>query len=245
MKQAADSGRSLILFAMKEEMAPFPGAARAAGWTTSGSRWDCRLSRSGVQWDVVWSGPGPANVKRVLQERKPGSVINPGFAGSLSPGLGAGDVVLVTRARLGPDVLSVEHHALKIAGLPEAQIVTAPAPLGARDKLTMYRHQAGDIVDMETWHVLDWCLREGVPFTGLRVVSDGLRDELPNVVKRSFDGERFRLGGIVMSAIFRPAVRRQLLELRRSSQKAADALCRALLEALESGTHPAQHGDDG
>lgn len=235
----------LILFAMKEEMAAFHAHSKKMGW-----RWkrlnkeEFRIAKGQATFDVVITGPGRLNVAEALSNRLPSSIINPGFAGSISERFSLGDLAQISSARCGLESLDAMPTRGYIPDIPNAKIVTAPAPLGAADKRIMANDQAGDLVDMETYHVLQFCLAQDIPYLGLRAVSDGVDDELPRVVMESFDGREFRLKKIIVRAIFSRSTRKQLLHLRRDSRIAAKALAQGLTTALDLlGTGQAEDGD--
>ncbi|MFT7617104.1 MAG: nucleoside phosphorylase [Planctomycetota bacterium] len=233
MEDSYASQSPLILFAMKEELAAVPRLGAKSGWRWRREGKEFRLSKGSASFDVVISGPGRLNVIDTLKGRSPSAVINPGFAGSISRRFDVGQIARIASVRCGPELLEVTLGTADLQDVPDAKIVTAPAPLGAADKMAMFKDQAGDLVDMETFHVLNFCREKQIPFLGLRVVSDNLEDELPVVIKESFDGRQFQLRKIITRAIFSSKTRRELLKLKRSSQTAAEALADGLLKALE------------
>ncbi len=233
MAISTSTKRPLILFAIKEEVLPFRLLAKNHDWRIRPQKDGFILEKGNSIFEVLVCGPGRINVKEALANRRPSQIINPGFAGSINPAFGKGDVVRVSSIRSGSCVCPVDDCEYPdLSSLNPARLVTAPAPLGAQDKMTMHKDDAGDLVDMESFHVQSFCREQAIPYCGIRAVSDSLEDELPDVVKNSFDGRRFKLGQIIRAAIFSRSTRGQLLQLRKDSQEAAEALGRALLANL-------------
>ena len=112
--------------------------------------------------------------------------------------------------------------------LPPARIVTAPLPQGVREKKIMNGHDAGELVDMETYHVLSFCREQGIPYAGVRVVSDELEHGLPEVVELAWNGRGFRLKPIIKAFIKSHGARMQILRLRRHARLASEALAARL-----------------
>ncbi|MCA9321514.1 MAG: hypothetical protein KDB53_12295 [Planctomycetes bacterium] len=232
---AVPAGRPLILFAMREERDPFLALARRSGATLRrrSPGWHELLLRGEI-FDVVLTGVGARSVLERLASIEPSEIIHPGFAGALDPDLLPGAVRGIDRVRAGPRLIEVPDSSRKAAqaGLIGAVLVTAPLPADRRTKRIMHADAAGELVDMESATSLSCCLEENIPWTGLRVVSDALDDEIPAVVRQAFDGRQFRRWPIMRAAIFNRQLRVALLALRRRSRLAADALAEALLTSL-------------
>ncbi|MCB9832194.1 MAG: hypothetical protein H6807_06925 [Planctomycetes bacterium] len=215
----------LLLVAMKEEAQAFPSCQRDAGRDF--------LRVGGVRHELLISGPGAGSVIEALAGRSPSAILQVGFAGALRPDFAPGELYRVVSVRRGPEVIPVEPAPIHAAlpDLPAARLVTAPAPLGAADKAVMRGHDAGDLVDMESAQVLDHCRLNGIPWTGIRVVSDALADEIPACVQEAFDGRRFRLAPILRAFITSGRSRRDLLALRRRARLCSQRLASCLFDS--------------
>ncbi len=225
----------VVLFAMEEERKPFLDLCRRRGIRTERcGRGRRRIVLDGTAWDVVLIGTGEAAALRSLSALEPSEIVHAGFAGALRPDLSVGELARIVSVRKEADVLDVppSRFPSRMADLLAARLVTAPAPLGVRDKRLMHSHDAGDLVDMESHAVLACALEEGIPYTGLRIVSDALDDELPDVVLESWDGERFRKSWILRKALTRWRLARELIALRRRCRDLAATLAEALLATL-------------
>ena len=225
----------VVLFAMEEERKPFLDLCRRCGIRTERpGRRHARVVLGGRAWDVALTGAGEAAALRCLSRLEPSEIVHAGFAGALRPDLSVGDTARIVSVRKGPEVLEVprSRFASGMSHLAPARLVTAPAPLGASDKRLMHSHDAGDLVDMESHAVLACALEEGIPYTGLRIVSDALDDELPEAVLEAWDGEGFRRSWIFRRALTRWGLAGELLELRRRCKKVAEMLAEHLLALL-------------
>ncbi|GAB4176574.1 MAG: hypothetical protein Fur0032_16590 [Terrimicrobiaceae bacterium] len=103
------------------------------------------------------------------QPEAPSRVILAGLAGGLSPGVCVGDVFLVSggSARLS-------------GSLPEASMVTVDHVVAtAREKRKLREQSRAVLCDMETSHLEAVCREAGIPWAGVRAVSDPADTDLP------------------------------------------------------------------
>ncbi len=225
----------VLLFAMEEERRPFLELCRRRGVPMERrGRGRLRLELGDRAWDVALTGAGESAALKSLAALTPSEIVHAGFAGALRPDLRVGDLARVVSIRKGPQVLDVPPTEImqRMIDLPSARLVTAPAPLGVRDKRLMHSHDAGDLVDMESHAVLACALEEGVPYTGLRIVSDTLDQELPDAVFESWDGERFRKTWIFRKALTDWGLAAELMALRRRCRRVASMLADRLFDVL-------------
>ena len=229
----------LILFAMREERDPFLARVRRAGWPlrrrsgSAGRRHD--LEAPGLLAEVRLTGPGEVNLNEVLaQVERPEILIHPGFAGALQAGIERGNVFRIAATRCGDGLTEVAPSPLagRLPHLDQARIVSVDAPADRETKSRMAAARVAELVDMESAPAHAFCRARGIPYLGLRAVSDRVDDALPRALVRSWDGRRFRIGGLVARALIDPRLLRSLLDLRRASQCAAEALAAELMRLL-------------
>ena len=227
-----------MLFALVEELRPFLSACRRTPAFALKSRktgWHLTCPRG--EFEIRLTGPGYENVLELLADLSPSEVIQAGFAGSLTESIARYEIRVIARVRRADQVLEVPispRVRQEFRRLPAASIVTVPRPVDASIKELMHQHGAADLVDMETHAAADCCAEEGVPYTGIRVVSDGLDDVIPEAVISAFDGRQFKVGPLVRRAIFDRQLRRELLGLRRVAKQAAERLATILIEGLSA-----------
>jgi len=194
----------------------------------------------------------------LLSRACPDLVIGAGFAGSLSERLTVGDVCLgEVILSLGeghhaecypgvcapppegkpPETLVLKSSAeiaLKMmpAGcqlrLHHARIVTAPRPQ-PKPLLSQRYADRISVMDMESYGAARCCYENGIPFLGLRVVSDGLWDAIGFVPISLCDGRgRVRIPRVLVSVMRAPRLIRDYYQSWKRSQTAARSLGRVL-----------------
>ena len=190
------------------------------------------------------TGVGSARVERALDEIRdlPDHVLHVGYCGGLRAGLAEGDLLLVTevfgtsdaRSPVTPTAIDLLRSALSRlpSRLAQGALVTVPAFVHdpAEKRALAERHQAV-ACDMESAIVARWCAERGVPWSGVRVVSDTADHPiLPSVYgPNGIDLHRFLRGWSHPATPIRAA--RMLRGVRRADRTLAGALPVAL-EAL-------------
>jgi len=128
-------------------------------------------------WLLGAMGAGTAEVlAKKLTTTKPRLVISAGFGGGLRPELTVGDLVLATNYS-SPELIS-QLNLGKNWHLGE--LVTVDAIVEKSEGKRLLGESSGAIVaDMETAHLARICGENGVPFLGIRCISDALTDDMP------------------------------------------------------------------
>lgn len=249
--EARGSWRLLLLAALPQEVRPFLrrlGVRRRRGlpwpaweWPV-GSGWGL-LALTGMGWEAARQAA--SSLVGVLRPR---ILLSLGFGGAISPELRPGDLVLgenfatydpQTRllkplpAPLPPSPIPELLKALAAAGLSAfaGSLITTPgiirkgslgAGFGASAGLT------GPVLDLETAAVAGVARAEGLAFLGLRAITDGAAEEIPELLSSFPDsgppGWGAALGWLA-------ADRRRLadlVQLWRRSRLAAGRLAQAL-----------------
>ncbi len=142
---------------------------------------------AGRQIVVVESGPGKAAAaqatRALILGHKPRLVISAGFAGGLDARAARGVIVMASglvdetgrRWSLDLNMPAEGSRGLVVGTLLTAdRIIAAPA-----EKKTLGEKFAAVAVDMESTAVADVCREERVPLLCIRVITDGVDDELP------------------------------------------------------------------
>jgi adenosylhomocysteine nucleosidase len=114
-------------------------------------------------------------IRRELRRHRPEMVISAGFAGSLTPELAQGDIVLAT---------NLSTHSvldrLPINGIRPFILRSSAKLIDSPEDRTAFRDATGaDAVDMESESIETECRAEGIPFLAIRVISDSLERPLP------------------------------------------------------------------
>lgn len=128
-----------------------------------------------------------AATKYVLDNYQVQAIISLGFAGGLVPGLKSGDLIICRRLvhgkllTLGSASLLVELSK-RIAKPREASLVTVSRPACQRQqKEALAQTYSAQVVDMESYWVAAEAARHGTPFLAVRLISDPIDCDLPNL----------------------------------------------------------------
>ena len=215
-----------ILFALEREAAPF---LALVGCTS-------RLAAPVPAWRnpdgsvVVVTGMGAdrsrAALEWLLRAHRPARAISAGFCGSLVELYPVGSIV---RPAAVLDEGDPPHHG------PGVGIVSVNAPvLGSEARRRLHAKTGAAVVDMESATVKKVCVEAGIAFDCLRVVSDGLGEPLPAELPAIVDGERVRVGPLMIALMRRPGLAIDLVRLARRSRTAARLLAQGLQAMISS-----------
>ncbi|MDZ4743830.1 MAG: hypothetical protein SGI98_10495 [Verrucomicrobiota bacterium] len=120
---------------------------------------------------------------RILQEIQPGTVIISGTAGGLTKGIKTGDLFIAQN--YGEEGLRAGFsNRLDLVALPgkvwRETLVTVETVTSGRDAKTMLHEKTGaGAVDMESSFLARITGERGIPSIVIRVISDGLNDQMP------------------------------------------------------------------
>jgi len=128
-------------------------------------------------WLLGAMGAGTAEVlTKKLATTKPRLVISAGFGGGLLPEVAVGDLVLATNYS-SPEIVSQLNLGER---WHKGDLVTVDAIVEKSEGKRQLRESSGAIAaDMETAHLARVCAENGVPFLGIRCISDALNDDMP------------------------------------------------------------------
>jgi adenosylhomocysteine nucleosidase len=172
---------------------------------------------------------------------KPAWIISTGFAGGLQPHVKRGDVIMADGVAdpagqtLAID-LRISREALAATpGVHVGRLVTVDAIVrtAAEKQALGQRHQALG-VDMETFAVAQVCANEGIRFMAVRIVSDGMSDELPRDIDRLVRQKTTaaRLGAALGAIVDRPGSLKDMWRLKEDALVHSDRLARFLASMI-------------
>jgi adenosylhomocysteine nucleosidase len=182
-------------------------------------------------------------------------LISAGLAGALHPDLQRGDL-LFADAILGADGSRVSLGETAITKAPAAEVQAVGAgpsqPHQARvhhgklltvDRVVRLPHEKRALgqkhqalaVDMESLAVAAVCAREQTNFLSVRIISDGVDDELPAEIERVLDQKTAaRRAGAALGAILnRPSSLGDMLKLKEQALTASDQLAQVLAQLVQ------------
>lgn len=177
----------------------------------------------------------------LVETFRPSRLLVAGFAGGLRPL--DGNVYSVNR------VLAVKEIANFHSGysgdatpcllelessptFPSATLLTAPRVVRTpEEKRSLAAEYHADLVDMETWGVVMWCQKRGVPVAALRILFDTANEEISEETVRLMNAAQKStarlVGSLARMLVTQPTVVPKLYHLKERAIVAADALARA------------------
>lgn len=185
---------------------------------------------------IAESGPGATLARRATQAlidaHRPRWVLSAGFAGSISPAVRLGDIIvaeqLESTTNSTPVRIDVSMPANPAAGLFVGGLLTVDTVIAqVEEKRRLAQaYPRALAVEMESYGVAALCRDQGQRLLAIRVVTDDLSADLPAEIQRVMAaGEGPRGWGAAAKAIWnRPAVVSDLWTLRERSMKAGETL---------------------
>jgi hypothetical protein len=163
-------------------------------------------------------GPGATRLPSPAQSAGCRGIIMAGLGGALDPALQIGDVVIDSEA-IAPDGPWRGGHFHTAD-----QIIATPA-----QKHALFKTTGALVVEMENARARELARTMGVPFLGIRAISDRSDEILDPAIIRMVDSSgRVRAGALAGELLKRPALIASLLRLRPRSACAMKSLCDAL-----------------
>ena len=181
-------------------------------------------------------------VSSIVDTYHPEALVCLGYAGAASEELSAGDLVLCPSvylldgdARTGDsrssdaELMKIAHQALQGAEISyhEGDGVTVPhLVVEPEAKRSIGRRFGVKVIDMESYWVAETAAGRGVPFLGLRAVTDPVTQRVPNLIS-SIDGTGgVTYAGVLAHALTHPRDIYPIVGLSRYSIRASRNLAR-------------------
>ncbi len=183
--------------------------------------------------DVYLTGVGWKGRREFLStllKEKPDLCISSGLAGGLRPELKSGEIVVAREAFLvdgGKRFKSrplLVHLAEETGATPVNLFLTNPQMVcRAQSKKSM--GELGDVVEMESFHVLARAKELQVPAVAVRAISDTVEEEIPMDFGWSIGGDgRLSYGKLLLQVARRPFKIPAMINFGKRSEKAAQKL---------------------
>lgn len=210
-----DSSPTLVCFAVPDEARPFR-----------------RLQPRGTR--VLVTGMGPIHARERLQQHlasrptPPKWIVTAGFAGALNPRFSTSDIVFDAdpASGLGPRLLAV-------GALPATFHASPRVATTAEAKRSLRTTTQADAVEMESGPIRALCQSLGIPSATIRVISDTADEDLPLDFNDLMgpDGQ-IAMGRLIRAVLCSPGRIPALIQLGRTSSRAAHTLARTLVACL-------------
>jgi adenosylhomocysteine nucleosidase len=186
----------MMIAALKEEIA---GVKKCVSINSAIHHSGCHIFRckqSGKEILLVQTGKGKEKAENVadglLKEYPIDMMISFGFAGSLTPDLQVGQIVLcspLSSTNDSPDIYHPDSYLLsrsvEIRTEPVVRQVKSVAvsqtAFRAEEKLTLVKSFQADVVEMESYWLAKIARTKKLPFLAVRAISDTLHEPMPPV----------------------------------------------------------------
>lgn len=138
-----------------------------------------------------------AATEKVIKKFKPKFIVSAGYAGALNPRLKTGDLILadwVMSLKLGHrknfdnTLPYIPFNYLKGGILTENRFIN-----DQKEKLDLHLNTSAQIVDMETWGVVETADKHNVRVLSVRTISDTTRERLPRMERLYSKNSEFDL----------------------------------------------------
>jgi len=210
-----------------------PGFAEHAGYL-AGRR--VAVIESGVGCDAALSA-----TRAAIKLHQPAWVVSTGFAGALASEPRRGHIVMADRVvdthgqqfEIG---LRMDQATIDASpGLHVGALLTVDDLIRSRDeKARLGREHQAIACDMESAAVVRACQEAKTRCLAVRIVSDGLDDELPPEIERLLDQKSVasKLGAVAGAIFKRPSSVKDMWQLQEQALKATDRLARFLVGVM-------------
>jgi len=182
------------------------------------------VSSAGAEMVII--GPRARHIPSDLSSDAPPGAICCGIAGGLEPALNCGDIVL-------DELSTIDCCSL---GLRMGKIFTAPEVVSTQQqKHAAFVESGAQIVDMENAIVRQKCEDCGVPFVGIRAVSDTATQSLDALLFDLVDEEGDpRISAAISALMRRPTFMMDVYRARAGANAALDRLARVLPHVINA-----------
>lgn len=243
-----------VITAMPEERRAVARCLDAHGGMTCAGELIWRGHAEGHEVLLIESGMGPANAEAaagaLLSEDLPDLLVSAGFCGALSPHLHTGDVVIATRlavvgsGEIAPLDVPLPDICTSILCRQNAEtgrffggtFCTAGSIMAKRELAALLPADIPfPVVEMESAVIAKAATCHGIPFIGIRTVSDPVGEELGFTLEEFCDERlRIRPHRVFLTILRKPWVVFQLIRLARGSRIAAARLTAAVERMLSA-----------
>lgn len=237
-----------IITAMPEETHAIVRPLRHAQKIRTGGRTVYRAQFSGNEIAVAEAGMGFSNAttaaRQLISELRPDLIVSAGFCGGISAELRVGDAVLATGLTIVSEnglkevPVSIPSFSRAFVSCQVAEGHRVFAGLFATTTAIMQKRRLAallpadapfPVVEMESAAIALLAGENGIPFVGLRTVSDPFDEELGFSLDEFCDERmRIRIHRVLMTVARKPRIIPQLIRLAGNSRVAAASLSQAV-----------------
>lgn len=234
-----------IITAMPEESAAVLKGAKQRDKSLLSGRKQYHTQIDGHDIVLIESGMGMLNAgwaATALAAEQPDLMISAGFGGAVLPGLSVGDAVVAEQV-LHWDGGGFEEVVIGFYGrnavaaelsLSRGAFITCDIIQDKRSLASLLpTGTANPLLEMESAAIARVAAAHGIPFLGVRTISDPWDEELDFTIDEFCDDTmRIRPAKVLATILNRPRIIPQLIRLARNSRLAAAGLATALRRLL-------------
>lgn len=191
---------------------------------------------------IVCGGIGVEAARRAAEAAvalySPALLQSVGFAGALDATLRVGDLftpAIVIDARDGS---RIEIEAASGPLQEKSSLVTFASVAGAQQKASLARAYGAQAVDMEAAGVAAAARSRGIAFSAMKVISDELNFEMPQMARFIDSNGRFKTANFAAFVALRPQLWSRTATLAANSRKAAKVLSEHLEDYYREFSRP-------
>lgn len=229
----------LVTFAVEAEFAPwrrrhaFRLKKSVHGGHRGGSDVWYRSKIDDLTLDVYLTGVGWKGTREFpfsLLKEKPDLCISSGLAGGLKPELKSGEIVVAREAILvdGGKRFGSRPFLVKLAeeaGATSVNSFLTNTQVVCRAQSKKSMAESGDVVEMESFHVLMKAKEQQMPAVAVRAISDTVEEDVPLDFGWSIGGDgQISYGKLLLQVGRRPHKIPAMIEFGKRSEKAAQNL---------------------
>jgi adenosylhomocysteine nucleosidase len=177
----------------------------------------------------------------VIKFHEPAWVVSAGFAGGLAAGTDRGDFLMADQVvnlrgerlevglKLSPEAIAATKRLHVGRLLSVEKLISSPV-----EKRKLGEEHQALACDMESFAVADTCRRLKTRFLSVRIISDGVDDQIPKEVEQMLKQTSLgaKLASAAKSVYSRPQSAADMWKLQEEALKASDRLARFLMSML-------------
>ena len=186
-----------------------------------------------IQLDVYLTGVGWKGARAFLSsllKEKPDLCISSGLAGGLRPELKSGEIVVARETLLVNGGKKFRSRPLLVnlaeeTGATPVNVFLTNTQVICQAKSKRSMSEFGEVVEMESFHVLTRAREKQVPALAIRAISDTVEEDLPLDFGRAIGADgQIRYGQLLLQAGRNPHKIPAMISFAKQSEKAAQNL---------------------
>jgi hypothetical protein len=152
-------------------------------------------------------------------------IVMAGLAGGLDPKLEIGEVVVDARSTWRASRLEFKRAEF---------LTVSDAVTSASQKSELFRQTGAGVVEMENEQVRKLAASYGIPFLGIRAISDAAEDSIDPAVLAFIDPfGAVKINEVISEMVRRPSIIKKLRNLSKASAAALERLADAVKEVID------------